>query len=139
MTAPLRRLPPDIRSELHGRRQALLDQTAPLGPRMRRRLRFYVVGATIGMPIVLLLLAPVSGLGLVLLLPLAALYGALVAWFRPGAFQSAILTWACYVAILVASGSPIVPTGFHLFRHAFVLFLGAAIGTAEEARAGDGL
>lgn len=140
----LRNLPPHVIQEEMQRRRAMLERFDVHTPRFKQRLVHYVVGAMIFLPIFTWLFTPVGLRRLWLQLPLAAAFGAALAYTRAGHSVAVGLSLLYGMAIwFVVGGLPLSFTSPGLFlllvvTCMFFVVLGWALGASEDLSRFDG-
>lgn len=132
-----------VKAEMQRRRQ-MLERFDWLNPHFRRRLKHYVMGAVIFLPLFSWVLTPVGLTRLWLQIPLAALFGVGLAASRASGVSSVALC-VLYGTIhyFVVGGMRIsfFNPGLFLMMAITLLFwtvLGWALGTAEDLQRYDG-
>ncbi len=146
LTVPpeLRHLPPDLIQEEMDRRRTMLERFDVLNPRFKERLRNYVMGAVILLPLITWLVTPVGFKRLWLQFPLAAAYGAFLAFTRSGPFTSLGVSLLYVLILWFVVGGLKMPHaslgGFLLLVGSVMMFvvIGWALGATEELKRMDG-
>lgn len=136
MRAAESKLPAEIRDDLHGRRLQIADRLDPLGNRARRRARFYVAGAVIGLPLVTMLFTPLGLGSLWIQIPIAAVYGLYVAYMRPLGMVSGLAMVAAGMLTVTLAGYRLGPE--MIFPCFAWLVIGRMVGAQEELGRMDG-
>lgn len=142
--AHMRDLPAHVIQEEMERRRRMLERFDILNPRFRQRLKYYVIGAMIWLPLFSWALTPVGFKRLWLQLPLAALFGVSLAASRASGLYSVLLCLLYgTVHYFIVGGMPFnfLNPGLFLMLAITCLFwtvLGWALGTAEDLKRYDG-
>ena len=142
--AHMRDLPAHVIEAEMQRRRQMLERFDLLNPHFRRRLKYYVVGAVIFLPLFSWFLTPVGFARLWLQIPLAALFGACLAASRASGVSSVslcILYGTIHFFVVGGIKFSFYNPGLFLMMAMTLLFwtiLGWALGTAEDLKRYDG-
>ncbi|MDJ0976747.1 MAG: hypothetical protein QNJ98_19990 [Planctomycetota bacterium] len=140
----MRDLPAHVIEAEMARRRQMLERFDVLNPRFRRRLKLYVIGAVIFLPLFSWFVTPVGFKRLWLQIPLAALFGGALAATRASGLYSValcILYGAIHFFVVGGIKFSFYSPGLFIMMAMTLLFwttLGWALGTGEDLKRYDG-
>ncbi|MHC5009394.1 MAG: hypothetical protein ACYTG6_00410 [Planctomycetota bacterium] len=137
MSAGVSRLAPEDREQIHARRMASAARLDPFGQAAVRRVRKYVLASMICIPLITAMFTTLRLDALWIQLPMAALYGVLMASLRPRGVWAAFLLLGIGLLTLLFAGRLHVSFWSVMGYLAYFVF-GMAVGITENMKALDG-
>jgi hypothetical protein len=125
-------MPPAMRDEAVQREQELAARFDLWSPRNVRRLRHYVAGSLIGLPLLNWFFMPIGFGYLWIQLPVAALFGVVMALFSPRGAAAGFLLLGAGLLTLLLAGYRIGFCAGTMFLFAAYFAIGLALGVSED-------
>lgn len=134
VTPGMRQLGAQDREEIVERQQRILGRFDLTGPRRLRRLKAYLLGSVLLLPVLNAVLTSIGFRGYVWQVLLAAVYGTVLGLWRLGPPFSAL--WTCAVGLAtvkIVNGSSLLSLSFgSMMALAFYAAVGFAIGLSDD-------
>ena len=128
----LRSMPPLIRDEIVEREQELAARFDLWSPRNVRRVRHYVAGSMVGLPLLNWLFTPLGFGALWIQLPLAGVFGVVMGLFSPRGAAAGFLLLGTGLLTLLLAGYSIGFSISTVFVFAAYFAIGLALGVSEN-------
>lgn len=132
MGPTLRSMPPLMRDEIVEREQDLAARFDMWSARNVRRVRHYVAGSMVGLPLLNWLFTPLGLDALWIQLPLAGVFGVIMGLFSPRGMAAGFLLVGTGLLTLLLAGYAIVLSFGTLFVFIAYFMVGLALGVSEN-------